>query len=219
MMGHAGSGKGTQAELIRSKYGHNYISTGDLIREMIKKAASGNMLGKQVKDRYDRGEPQPDDLILKSVRQKLSELELEYGLIFDAFPLSMEQAKGLDEIVKEYSLPDPVAVNIEVSEEEVVQRLGMRKYCPNDNSVYYPKSPTYFQNKCAKCGGDLAMRADDVPEVVRERYRVYKERIDNLIDYYKKRNRLININGEQSVDDVSKEILEKFSAFETKQRA
>ena len=152
MMGPPGSGKGTQAQLLRKKLDYHYIATGDLVREMRGRAYTGDPIAVEVKKRYDRGEPQPDELILKAVRSKLSELDLDAGIIFDAFPLSEKQIWGLEEIIEEFHLPDPVAVSIEVSEDEVVKRLTLRKYCPKDNSVYYPMSPTYEKNVCSVCG-------------------------------------------------------------------
>ncbi|MBU0707830.1 nucleoside monophosphate kinase [Patescibacteria group bacterium] len=215
IMGPPGSGKGTQAQLLKEKYSCNYIATGDLVREMYKKAATGDPLGLEVKKRYDRGEPQPDDIILKFVRQKLITIDTQRGIIFDAFPLSEAQARGLDEIIKDFKLDKPVAINIKVGEEDVVQRLSLRKYCPKDNSVYYPKSPTYDSNKCEKCGKGLIRRADDEAGVVRKRYKKYIDRINVLVMYYEKRNQLISINGEQSVEKVASEIEQRLSTYQS----
>ncbi|MDD5342238.1 MAG: nucleoside monophosphate kinase [Patescibacteria group bacterium] len=214
IMGPPGSGKGTQAKLLREKFGLNYLATGDVVREMCRRAETGDPLGQEVKERYDRGEPQPDDLILRAVRQKLSELDLAKGIIFDAFPLSEPQALGLDEIITEFKLAQPVAINVEVGEDEVVKRLGMRKFCPKDNSVYYPKSPTYEKNQCAVCGGELIRRSDDTPEVARERYRKYIDRITSLVNFYQKRQQLVPINGEQSVPAVAEEIIHKIERYQ-----
>ncbi len=219
MMGPPGSGKGTQAQILQKKLNCHYIATGDLVREMREKAYIGDPIAVEVKKRYDRGEPQPDELILKAVRQKLSLIDLDAGIIFDAFPLSEKQAWGLEELINEFHLPQPVAVSIEVSEDEVVKRLTLRKFCPKDNSVYYPKSPTYDENVCSICGEQLVKRADDIPEVVRERYKEYIERINAIENFYDKKGQLIKIFGEQSVEQVAEEVAKKLQSYTPKESA
>ncbi len=214
LLGPPGSGKGTQAKLLQERYDYHYLSTGDLIREAIKKAATGDPLAMEIKSRYDQGEPQPDNLILKMVREKLNAVNLREGIIFDAFPLSDRQAWGLDEIIEESGKPEVVALNIEVGEEETITRLSLRKYCPQDNSVYYPKSPTYDQDLCAVCGGKLVRRADDAPAVVRERYQAYQSRIRSLVHFYEKRRQLIRVDGEQTVEGVAEEMFKKLGAYQ-----
>lgn len=214
LLGPPGSGKGTQAKLLQERYGYHYLSTGDLIRETMKKAVSGDPLALEIKARYDRGEPQPDNLILRLVREKLNAINLSQGIIFDAFPLSDRQARGLDEIIEESGKPAVVTLSIEVSEEETVTRLSLRKYCPQDNSVYYPKSPTYDQDQCAVCGGKLVRRADDAPVVVRERYRAYQSRIQSLVHFYEKRHQLIRVDGAKAVEAVAEDMFKKLAAYQ-----
>lgn len=218
-LGPPGSGKGTQAKLLQEKLGYYYLSTGDLVREMISRADSGDTLALEMKQRYDRGEPQPDDLVLRAVREKLRTVDLQKGIIFDAFPLSEKQAWGLDEIIEESGKPSLTVLSVEVSEDETVKRLSLRKFCPADNSVYYPKSPTYAQDVCELCGGKLVRRADDAPEVVRERYQAYQSRMGALINFYEKRRQLIHIFGEQSVEAVADETERKLQTHRSPDQA
>ncbi|MDP3964392.1 MAG: nucleoside monophosphate kinase [bacterium] len=218
LMGPPGSGKGTQAETLRQETGMNYLATGDVVRELMARAATGDPIGAEMKERYDRGEPQPDDLILKAVKQKLTELSLKRGLIFDAFPLSLPQAEGLEKLREDLGLPEPVAVSIEISEEEVIKRITLRKFCPKDNSAYYPQSPTYESNTCAQCGAQLVKRDDDTAEVVSKRYREYVGRIKSLVEYYSEHGQLIVINGAQSVEAVGDEIRSKLSQYAQSRR-
>ena len=213
MISPPGAGKGTQKELLAKRYGLVSIVTGDLVRELRSKAETGDPLAVAVKERYDQGIPQPDEVILEVIRRNLAELPLEKGIIFDAFPLSLGQAQGFEEIIKEFLLPRPIVLYIKVSEDEAVERLGKRRVCPKCKRVFYPLSPNYASGKCNVCGVDFVVRDDDKEEVVRERFKQYEERMKNLQEYYQNKDELIVINGEQTVEEVFKEILRKLEDY------
>jgi adenylate kinase len=213
MIGPPGAGKGTQRELLQNKYNLETVVTGDLIRELRAKAVDGDQLAMEIKKRYDQGIPQPDDVVIEAVRRKLSSLDLSRGVIFDAFPLSLGQAEGLEDLVKEFSLPEPIAFYVDITENESVERLSKRKLCPQCKRVFYPLSPNYDSNKCDVCGIELITRPDDKPEVVRRRYHQYLERMQALKQFYYEKGSLLRINGEQTVEDVFSEINDRLSDF------
>ena len=215
-LGPPGSGKGTQAKLLQEKWQMNHLSTGDLIRTYIKKAEQGDAVGLQMKKRYDQGVPQPDDLIIKAVRDYLKALDLTKGMIFDSFPLSEAQAYGLESIGEDFQLPEPAVLYIRISQEEAVERLSKRKYCPNCQGIFGPQSEDYQSGICSKCQTELISRTDDAPEVVQKRYQEYVGRMEALQNYYKPRMRWLEINGEQSIKAVHQEILEKLQEFQEK---
>ena len=138
---------------------------------------------------------------------------MDRGIIFDAFPLSLGQAQGFEDIIREFSLPRPIALYIEISEDEAVMRLGKRRMCPKCRRVFYPLSPNYSSGKCDVCGVDFVIRADDKEEVVRERFRRYDERMKSLRKYYHDRGELIVISGEQTVARVFEEIIQKLENY------
>lgn len=206
LMGPPGSGKGTQAKLLQQRHGLYYLATGDLIREVMREPGNREALAEAVRQRYAQGEPQPDDIILELVREKLAEIDIEKGILFDAFPLSSAQAEGLEEMRQKFHLPEPVVLSIEVAEDEVVRRLGLRRFCPRDHATYHPDSPAYRQNSCLICGGPLERRSDDAPEVVRRRYAEYSQRLKELVQRYHERGQVVKVRGEATVVDVAQQI-------------
>ncbi|MFH1597489.1 MAG: nucleoside monophosphate kinase [Patescibacteria group bacterium] len=215
-LGPPGSGKGTQAKLLMEQWKMNYLSTGDMVRDFLAKAKDGDNVGSEMKVRYDKGIPQPDDLIIKGVREVIKNWDLRKGVIFDSFPLSEQQAWGLDLIVKDFIMEIPIVLYIAISEEEAVNRLSKRKYCPNCKSVFYPLSPNYESGSCDKCSTVLISRSDDKPEVVKKRYLEYVGRMEALKKFYEPRLRWVNIDGEQSVEEVQQEIIKKLTEFRAK---
>lgn len=206
LMGPPGSGKGTQARRLCLRYGFISIATGDLTRELIARTASGDPAAVAAKERYDRGEPQPDGIILAMVRQKLKTVDLNAGLLFDAFPLSEPQAIGLEQLRSEFGLQPPFVIVIDVPEAEIVKRLSARRYCPQDQTVDHPGSSTYASGRCPMCQGLMKQRADDQPEVVRRRYTEYRQRLATLIAFYEKSGPVRHVNGVGPVDEVAEAI-------------
>jgi len=209
ILGLPGAGKGTQGKLIKERFGLSYLSTGDLIRKLCINTDDKNPFYIKVRDRCNKGIPQPDDIIVEIVKKKLKTIDLKKGIIFDDFPLSMPQVEDLEKIIEDFDLPCPTLLYIDVSEKEVVKRLGKRKFCPKCNVAYYPGSPGYKSGKCSNCGGKITVREDDKPEVVERRLEEYKKRIAPIMKYYNEKDRLIKINGEQSIGKVFAEILDK----------
>ncbi len=210
LLGAPGAGKGTQAKMIAEKYGLAHIATGDILREAV---AKGTELGKKAKEYMDRGELVPDEIVIGIVKERLKEPDCQKGFILDGFPRTLPQAEALDKMLEELGMKIDAVINIAVPEEEVVRRIAYRRTCKKCGAVYHLiYAPPKEDNKCDKCGGELYQREDDKEETVRERYRVYRERTELLIEYYRKKGLLYEVDGTKSIEEVFKqieEILEK----------
>ncbi len=203
-LGPPGAGKGTQAKRVAEKYGIPQISTGDMLREAV---AKGTELGKKAKEYMDKGELVPDEVVIGIVKERLQQPDCEKGFILDGFPRTLAQAEALDEMLKELNKKIDAVINVVVPEEEVVKRITYRRTCRNCGAVYHLiYAPPKEDNKCDKCGGELYQRDDDKEETVRERYRVYKQNTEPLIDYYRKKGILYDVDGTKDIEGVWKEI-------------
>ena len=202
LLGPPGAGKGTYASRLMRRLRIPHISTGDMVREEIK---AGTPLGRVLKEYSDRGELVPDDIIIGILEERLKKRDCAEGFILDGFPRTIPQAEALDKITGiDY------VININVSDEIIVQRLSSRLVCKRCGAIYNrltlkPKRDMI----CDICGGELYTREDDKPEVVRERLRVYKVRTKPLIEYYRRRGLLrevyckdIKADPEVVVDEI-----------------
>lgn len=206
--GPPGAGKGTQAKMVAEEFNIEHISTGDILREAVSK---GTELGKKAKAIMDRGDLVPDEIMNGLVKEKLIELD---SFILDGYPRTLEQAQFLDRTLKELNKEIDAALLIDVSEEEVVKRISNRRVCPKCGKVYNlitlkPKE----DEKCDVCGTKIVQRDDDKEEVVRGRYKVYKANTEPVIEYYRKNNKIITVNGDQDVEEVTKELFNILRRF------
>lgn len=193
LLGAPGSGKGTQGKRASEEFGLAYISTGDLLREAVKK---GTPLGVKAKSYMESGGLVPDDLVVGLIKEKAR--GLQKGFLLDGFPRNILQAKMLDEITK-----IDLAINLQVDEDEVIQRLGKRRTCQKCNAVYHLENkPPKKTGVCDVCEGELILRTDDTESVIRERLRVYKEKTLPLTEFYEKRGIIKNIKGQGDINEV-----------------
>ncbi len=200
MLGAPGAGKGTQAAIICEKYSIPTISTGAIIRAAIR---GGTPVGKQAKDYIDKGLLVPDEVVIGIIKERLAEDDCKNGFILDGFPRTTAQADALEKmgILIDY------AVSIEVDDSIILDRLGGRRECSGCGATYHIKyNPSKSGDKCEKCGGELITRPDDCEETIMSRLKVYHETTEVLKDYYEKRGKLIKINGDAGVDDITNEI-------------
>lgn len=212
IIGPPGSGKGTQGKAIAQKYSLNHISVGDLVRQLI---ALDTPLGKKAKENYDKGIPQPDEIIIQAVKEKIEKMlenRKKKGFFFDTF-LSLNQAKTFDEIFKNYNLPESITIYLDINADTVIKRINQRLICLKCGAVFLPADQAFKIKKCDKCGGNLIVRTDDKPEVVRRRIEEYKSRMIDMKNYYSERNRLVIINGEGTIPEVSANIFKHIDEY------
>lgn len=199
ILGPQGAGKGTQAKRISEKYGIPHIATGDIFRWAMKQ---GDQLGEQVKEYVDDGRLVPDALTLKVVTERLDEPDAADGWILDGFPRNPAQAEGLeDRLAAKGNHLDAVLV-MEVPEDVSLRRALGRRVCEDCGANYHVDDPPRQDWTCDRCGGRVVPRSDDSEEKVRNRLRTYWEHTAPLKDFYRERDRLIEIDGRASPDDV-----------------
>ena len=210
LLGMPGTGKGTQAKILKEKYGIPHISTGALFREAI---TSETSLGLKVKNFLNEGKLVPDDLVNEVVLERLSRMDCDKGFILDGYPRTLEQAKFLDNALNSRKRAVKVLF-LELDESEVLKRLGSRRLCEKCGREYNllyipPQTP----NICNACGGKLVQREDDTEETIRKRLEVYWKQTSPLTEYYKRKEKLFKVNGKGSISDVSKRL---FNSIEKK---
>jgi len=203
-LGAPGAGKGTQASIVAQKLELVHIASGDLFRQAIEQ---GTELGIQAKSYMEKGKLVPDEITIRMVLERVSASDFESGVILDGFPRNLEQAEALDKALTEQTKAIDRVVYIKVSEEELLRRLSGRWICRNCQATYHTISfPPEVGGKCDKCGGELYQRPDDTVETVRKRLEVYFAQTAPLIDYYSRAGKLLEVDGEGSVDEVSERI-------------
>jgi len=200
LFGPPGAGKGTQAKELTKKYGIPHISTGDILRANVR---DGTELGMKAKEYMDRGELVPDTVLIGLIRNRLNEPDCKEGYLLDGYPRTIPQADALDIILLEIGKPLDVVINIDVSDDSLVERLSGRRTCPTCGESYHVVfNPPEQQGVCDACSSQLYQRDDDREEVIRQRLAVYNQKTKPLIDYYAKADILVNIDGSRSVDEV-----------------
>lgn len=204
-LGPPGAGKGTQAKILIEKYGIPQISTGDMLREH---RAKGTELGKKAQEYMDKGQLVPDEIILGMVKERLAQSDCAKGFILDGFPRTVAQAEALDKILFEMNKKLDFALALVVPDELLVERLTGRRTCKNCGMMFHVKyKPPKVEGKCDACGGELYQRPDDNEETVRNRLKVYHESTAPLIDYYKKKGILKEIDGSKSIEEITAQLI------------
>ncbi|MCD6087684.1 MAG: adenylate kinase [Candidatus Hydrothermae bacterium] len=197
-LGPPGSGKGTQAELFERQFGLKKISTGDLLRDAIRR---GTELGKLAKEYINKGELVPDDVVVALVEEVLG--KTSDGYILDGFPRTIEQAKSLDRILEKLGKKLDAAVLFAVPDDEIIRRLSARRICPKCHAVYnLVTKPPKEDEICDVCGTPLEMRDDDKPETVRRRIEVYRKDTELLVDFYRKKGLLVEVKAVGNPEEV-----------------
>ncbi|PTJ61547.1 adenylate kinase [Mammaliicoccus sciuri] len=206
LMGLPGAGKGTQASEIVKKYPIPHISTGDMFRKAIKEETD---LGKEAKSYMDRGELVPDEVTIGIVRERLAEEDAEKGFLLDGFPRTVEQADALNEILSDLNRKVDAVINIEVAEEELMNRLTGRRICEVCGTTYHLVfNPPKVEGVCDLDGGKLYQREDDNPETVANRLSVNVKQTKPLLDFYENQGVLKNIDGSRQIDNVTEDVIQ-----------
>lgn len=204
-LGPPGAGKGTQAKQIAQEYGVPHISTGDMFREHVSR---GTPLGLRAKAIMERGELVPDDLVLSMVEERISRLDCADGFILDGFPRTLPQAQRLDEILGRCKV-QPLVIHFVVDQNQLIRRLTGRRTCGICGEIYnIYDHPPKVPGRCDRDGGELVQRPDDREEVIAERLAAYERQTRPLVDYYRGRGVLKDVDGMAAPEAVTKDVLE-----------
>ena len=210
MLGAPGAGKGTQAKKIAEKYSIPHISTGDIFRANIK---NGTELGKKAKTYMDQGLLVPDELVVDLVVDRVNQEDCANGYVLDGFPRTIPQAEALDQALTDLGQKVDYAINVEVPDANIVARMSGRRACVGCGATYHiVYAPTKVENVCDHCNGELILRDDDKSETVQKRLNVYHEQTQPLIDYYTKKNILVEVDGTVDINVVFEEIVKILGA-------
>ncbi len=200
MLGAPGAGKGTQAKRIAEKYTIPHISTGDIFRANIK---NGTELGKKAKEFMDQGLLVPDELTCDLVMDRIQQDDCKNGFVLDGFPRTIPQAEALDAALSKIGQKMDYAIDVDVPDENIVNRMGGRRACLSCGATYHVEfNPTKAEGICDACGAQTVLRDDDKPETVQKRLTVYHDQTQPLIDYYKNQNILKSVDGTQPMEAV-----------------
>lgn len=200
LLGPPGAGKGTQAKLLQEQFGACQISTGDILRQAV---AQKTQLGLEAAQYIQRGALVPDGVIVNLVAERLKQDDCAKGFILDGFPRTIPQADGLDAILKRMNLSLNGVLSVQVPKAVIIERLAGRRTCRSCGALYHvvfdpPQNPA----ACDRCGGELFQRDDDREDTVAHRLRVYQEQTAPLIEYYRERGLLREIDGVGTVDEI-----------------
>lgn len=203
LFGMQGSGKGTQGKILAERYDLKVFDMGSQLRGMVE---SGSQLGNKVKDIIERGDLVDDDTIMQVVESFLSTATQEQSVVFDGIPRTMAQSEKLLTLLKTHGR-EVFGLIVKISEEEAVKRLTQRRVCSNCKEIY----PAFYKSDdCSECGGTLITRQDDSnTDAIKKRLENYSNETKPVIDYFKGKDRLIEVDGEQSIQDVTEEMIEK----------
>lgn len=205
MLGAPGAGKGTQAKRLADKYNIPHISTGDIFRANIK---NNTELGTKAKGYMDQGLLVPDELVVDLVVDRLNNPDCSKGYILDGFPRTIPQAEALDKALLDNGDKLQYAIDIDVPDSRIINRMAGRRACLNCGGTYHIVSiPPKKEGICDVCGSELVLREDDKPETVEKRLRIYHEQTQPLIDYYRGKAILTSVDGTKDMDDILNEIV------------
>ncbi len=205
LLGAPGAGKGTQAALLSQKLGLAHIPSGELFR---KAQNEGSDLGLLAKSYMEKGLLVPDEIVIGMISEHIAASDYSKGFILDGFPRTLKQAEALDKALEGDNKAIDQVIYIKVSSQELIRRLSGRWICGQCQAPYHlVTSPTKIAGKCDRCGGELYQRPDDSEGTVKKRLEVYFTQTLPLIDYYRRGGKLVEINGDQGVAEVSEELV------------
>lgn len=206
LFGSPGVGKGTQAKIISKNYNIPHISTGDILRKAV---SDQTELGKKAGEIMSKGQLVPDDLMIALIKDVLTSEECSNGFILDGFPRTTVQAEALDKLFEQIGINNTILINITAEENEIIKRLNNRRACKECGSIF-ALSEIENLNTCPKCGAidSFYLRNDDKEEVIKKRLDVFNSTTKPVLGYYENKERVINVNGFDTIENVNKKIVE-----------
>ncbi len=205
LLGPPGCGKGTQAKILIDTYHIPQISTGDILREAIKKESP---LGIEAKTHMDQGSLVPDHLVIKIIEERLKQADCNRGFVLDGFPRTVAQAEALDTTLSEMGSKLEYVFSIEVDDGELVRRLTGRRVCRKCGESYHIEfNPPRQEGLCDSCQGELYQRDDDKEETIRNRLKVYQDQTSPLISFYQRKDVLHSMDGIGSIEEIKERLL------------
>jgi adenylate kinase len=204
LLGAPGVGKGTQATMLSKALSIPHISTGDMFRYHI---SNNTDLGKEAKQYIDKGMLVPDEITVGMVADRLKQQDCTNGFVLDGFPRTMQQAKFLDETLKDLNIQLDMVINITLEDREIIKRLSGRRICPQCSAVYHieDKPPTN-EGLCDNCGTGLVQREDDKEETIAKRLQVYHSQSEPILEYYKDKVNIVNIESHKLLEETTKRV-------------
>ena len=205
-VGPPGAGKGTQAKRVAQRYGVPHLSTGDMFRDHVSRDTE---LGRKAKPIMERGELVPDEIVLGMVEERIARPDCANGFVLDGFPRTLPQAEALDRILERWRFGLPLVVHFAVDYDSLLRRLTGRRTCKVGGEIYNVYDhPPKVEGRCDHDGGELVQRADDRPEVIHERLSAYDRQTKPLIEYYRQRGALEEVNGTADMEAVTRKLLD-----------
>ena len=215
VLGKQGAGKGTQCVRLSHHYVVPHVSTGDMLRGEVKSRSS---LGQRAQELMDKGELIPDEMVMEMVSGRLSERDTRgRGFVLDGCPRTTGQAESLEQLVEPFNLD--MVIDLQVPTTLVLKRLASRRVCVDCGANYSTAAPPLVNWTCDVCGGEVVQREDDTEEAIERRLNLYEEETAPLLDWYKQRELLVEINGTGSPDAVTRRVVGAIDEQRRKQRA
>jgi adenylate kinase len=214
VLGKQGAGKGTQCVRLSHHYVVPHVSTGDMLRSEVKLRSS---IGQRARELMDKGDLIPDEMVMEMVGSRLSERDTTgRGFVLDGCPRTTIQAESLEKIVEPFELD--IVIDLQVPTSLVMKRLASRRVCVDCGANYSTAAPPLVNWTCDVCGGEVVQRPDDTEEAIERRLNLYEEETAPLLDWYKQRELLVEINGTGSPDAVTRRVVGAIDEQRRKQR-
>ncbi|MGB7951331.1 MAG: adenylate kinase [Candidatus Binatia bacterium] len=213
LLGPPGAGKGTQAKLLQERFEACQVSTGDILRNAV---ADQSPLGKETSEYIKRGALVPDNIIVKLVAERLKQEDCAKGFVLDGFPRTTSQAESLEQMLEKMGLELQYVLSVQVPPGVIVERLAGRRTCKNCGALYHLRfDPSTREGVCDRCGGQLLQRDDDREETISARLNVYDTQTAPLVNYYRQRGLLREIDGVGSVEDIRDRVIKALGDLAT----